>query len=593
MAPGSRGCTAKYILVATFTWLSGQKGGDDLEQEVQPAPADAEDLPARDEEELHQGEQPADEAVHPEDMGHGDDGLEEEEELEGELPQGEVHRLAVPMESKFQDVILKTISEIYLLLRTDGFVVKQLHSDRGGEFLGQSLHKWCRARDIVRTFTPGADPKVNGRAERAVMEVKNRIRAMIHGAGVSTSWWPIACRNLNERWRMQRIKRSDQFPPFMEEVLMKRRFWAAGGFDPTHEKVRYLCPSWADHGHWVLRPDGSKALTRSVIRNTTWPVSDEIWVGMADDLEPHEVGRRLRGKTTFRKMMNEEDPKPDEHHHVEKVIQEEMEALISDEHEVAQLALGGILRLCEFINQDAKEVDQVLQTKIISPVEVLKNKEEWKAAIQAEIDSLFDKKQALKVISSREAKQIMESQDVQAVPSKVVFTVKPDLEKVGGKKKCRIVACGNFAREEEDQDLFASGADSTSLRMALSLASRMRWEGANLDIRTAFLNAPMKHAGGLNHGEMELKKVLLRPAGILVKMGFFSPDEYWEVLRAVYGFRQSPKLWSDYRDDIMREMRVGDTRLVQMESEPAMWTIRHRTKEGIFGVVVTYMSMTY
>ena len=268
---------------------------------------------------------------------------------------------------------------------------------------------------------------------------------------------------------MQRIKRSDQFPPFMEEVLMTRRFWAAGGFDPTHEKVKYLCPSWADHGHWVLRPDGSKALTRSVIRNTTWPVSDEIWVGMADDLEPHEVGRRLRGKTTFRKMMNEEDPKPDEHHHVEKVIQEEMEALISDEHEVAQLALGGILRLCEFINQDEKEVDQVLQTKIISPVEVLKNKEEWKAAIQAEIDSLFDKKQALQVISSREAKQIMESQDVQAVPSKVVFTVKPDPEKVGGKKKCRIVACGNFAREEEDQDLFASGADSTSLRMELSI----------------------------------------------------------------------------------------------------------------------------
>ena len=169
-------------------------------------------------------------------------------------------------------------------------------------------------------------------------------------------------------------------------------------------------------------------------------------------------------------------------------------------------------------------------------------------------------------MSSMEARHIMETQDVQAVPSKVVFILKLDPEKVAGKKKCRIVACGNFAREE-NQDLFTSGADATSLRMALSMASQMGWWGANLDIRTAFLNASIKQ----------------------VRMGFFSPTEYWEVLKAVYGFRQSPKLWSDHRDMVMREMRVGDYHLMQMESEPAMWTIRRTGDEQIYGLVVTYV----
>ena len=191
-----------------------------------------------------------------------------------------------------------------------------------------------------------------------------------------------------------------------------------------------------------------------------------------------------------------------------------MENLISEDHDVALISLDGVLRLCEFVNNEGEDVEQVLQTRIVSPAEVLRHQEEWRGAIQAEIDSLFTTKEALKVVSSMEARHIMETQDVQAVPSKVVFTLKPDPERVAGKKKCRIVACGNFAREEENQDLFTSGADATSLRMALSLASQRGWWGANLDVRTAFLNAPMKQAVGPEGIETELKKVLLKPGRV-------------------------------------------------------------------------------
>ena len=68
------------------------------------------------------------------------------------------------------------------------------------------------------------------------------------------------------------------------------------------------------------------------------------------------------------------------------------------------------------------------------------------------------------------------------MPGKAVYTVKaPD-----GKKKCRLVVCGNFldprsgvvtntaeqqAKRGKDPDLYAGGADSIALRAALAMAS--------------------------------------------------------------------------------------------------------------------------
>ena len=48
---------------------------------------------------------------------------------------------------------------------------------------------------------------------------------------------------------------------------------------------------------------------------------------------------------------------------------------------------------------------------------------------------------------------------MEVVPSKLVIT-----RKAGGRRKIRIVACGNFIPKKEEEDLFASGSDA------------MRWE---------------------------------------------------------------------------------------------------------------------
>lgn len=163
------------------------------------------------------------------------------------------------------------------MLRSDGFNVTQIHSARGGEFLNnEKLEKWSRERGILQTYTSGADPMANGRAERSVQAVKMEVRKMLLGAGVGIGWWPVAVRHLNERWRRMRIEDETPIPPMMSEVIVRRRYWRTKDLEPLNEKVKYLAPSWVNHGHWILRPDNSRA----VITNTVEPVTDEVWIAV-------------------------------------------------------------------------------------------------------------------------------------------------------------------------------------------------------------------------------------------------------------------------------------------------------------------------
>ena len=62
-------------------------------------------------------------------------------------------------------------------------------------------------------------------------------------------------------------------------------------------------------------------------------------------------------------------------------------------------------------------------------------------------------------------------------------------------------------------------------------------------------------------------------------------DEWWEVVMALYGYRQSPRLWSDYRDSEVHQMRVdfagGWLRFDQMLSEPGLWKIVMESEETV------------
>jgi len=174
--------------------------------------------------------------------------------------------MAAPLATKRTEETLRTAIEFVLRLKADGYTVTQIHTDQGHEYYGQ-FRDWCDRRGILITRTPGDDPQGNGRAEVAIQGITRQIRATLHQAEKGWEWWPMAARHAAEVLRYARIDRKVDVPPFMEEVLVRKRHWRRGVLmEPSMEKVRYICPAWDHHGHWVLKEDGSKVVTRYVIR---------------------------------------------------------------------------------------------------------------------------------------------------------------------------------------------------------------------------------------------------------------------------------------------------------------------------------------
>ena len=534
-----------------------------------------------------------------------EEGLEKEpqgEELEKEKEDGppddfevKVFRMMIPMETKTGEEVLRCVADMVARLHLEGFQVQQIHSDHGGEFTSRALQKWTMNRGIARTFTGVSDPQSNGRVENSVQQVKSYLRRVLLQAGLPSSSWPLAARYLNEFMRYERLGMKKDFPPFWSEVLVKKRRWDTHQVEPKMEKVRYVSPSPWNYGHWVQKEDGSYVVSRFVITYTEAPVKEEAWIALENEgRNPMEVRRRIRGKTSFKKIeakkgemrrfrrgdVREEASDEEEEEEMRerqrpgnarimKVIEGEMTTIMGETDRVQlEVTLEVVAKLRRMVEENPEE--EVLQTRIVGTSEVIMKKEDWKSPIMDELRSLIEEKEALRPLRGKEKEEFFEKaaregRKIEVVPGKLVPTIKPGAG--GGKKKARIVACGNFTNRDAQEHLYASTGDAVVLRIMMKLASENTWEGVSLDVKTAFLNAPWEDLD-----------VLVRPPSLVVKMGLVESDTLWLPTKALYGFRKSPRLWGMHRDAILRSKRfeVGgrEFEMVQFTSEPNLWKVQ-------------------
>ncbi|CAE7459070.1 GIP, partial [Symbiodinium sp. CCMP2592] len=227
-----------------------------------------------------------------------------------------------------------------------------------------------------------------------------------------------------------------------------------------------------------------------------------------------------------------------------------------------------------------KNVEEILRnlcsplevTYTVDPREVHQNLELWRSAIEREVSSVAVAICKLLPGTPQRA-EWMRRPAAQKLPTKLVFTVKPGANpdpadaSTWFKRKARLVVCGNYA-SADGSDLYSETAPSESVRMGLVYSIRQKWMVGLIDVVAAFLRTPLNYEEGA-------PTIIVTPRRLLERLSMILEGELWGLIRALYGLRQAPALWSAYRDKRLEAMKFPmGMRLHRGRTVTAWWVLK-------------------
>ena len=232
-----------------------------------------------------------------------------------------------------------------------------------------------------------------------------------------------------------------------------------------------------------------------------------------------------------------------------------------------------------------EEEEEFLQTKTVPNEVVRAELPRWIPSIEAEYRSLTQESKAVRPLSEADFQLMVNDPNVQheLVPGRAIFTVKAHT----GRLKTRVVACGNFqtsaARSKEDK--FASGISAEATRMLLRLAGLKSYKVGVLDIKTAFLHAPVITPNQ--------ETVIVRVPSILRASGVCS-EKFWIVDKALYGLDVAPRSWALHRNGVLAaiselEPSKRPVRCFPMEEDANIWVVIDASTDSVLAYLALYV----
>ena len=220
---------------------------------------------------------------------------------------------------------------------------------------------------------------------------------------------------------------------------------------------------------------------------------------------------------------------------------------------------------------------EVLQTRTVPLEEIRRDLQGWAEAFRKEVDMLTAG--PVSRITKQEYQQLC-SQGIpmETLPTKMVATVKPP-----GRRKGRIVVCGNFANEKAS-DTSIGGVCAVALRGTIHAAALYDWSLGTVDVKGAFLQAPRRETGKIS---------VVQPPALLVQMGLAEHGEMWRVHQALalYGYVEYASDWGHFRDSeglMKMEWEENGVKFrLAPSGEPHLWKIKAEGKTQ--GVVLVYV----
>ena len=254
---------------------------------------------------------------------------------------------------------------------------------------------------------------------------------------------------------------------------------------------------------------------------------------------------------------------------------------------LAKVAADATTENVEDILRNLKEPLTVTHT--VALPEVKTHLPVWVPSISKEVGHLTGNG-TLVPIPLSDAKRLQDQGEITLVPAKTVHTVKPpdaaavpvvqdggdeerrtpDKEVIAEnsmyKRKTRLVICGNYIKG--DTEVFTSAASAESLRCGLAFAAQRKWSAAVTDINSAFTLTPMS--------ESSVRYAITVPK-VVVDAGCAPPNTAYLVERLLYGLKEAPRLWGNFRDRRIKKarIRVGERecKSAQMDTDPAVWRL--------------------
>ena len=171
-----------------------------------------------------------------------------------------------------------------------------------------------------------------------------------------------------------------------------------------------------------------------------------------------------------------------------------MQAVVCDSANGGERAesLRSAAQQVEHATQDLQHTyDEVLQTHVVPNAVVERDPSEWVGPMKEEYEGL---QRAVRPLSEATLEQWMrEGTPCEVIPAKVICSIKAPK----GRRKVRCVCCGNFARSDRwsRADTYSGGIDAVTLRTLLRFAGLRRLDLGIIDVKQAFLSAPLLSNG--------------------------------------------------------------------------------------------------
>jgi Reverse transcriptase (RNA-dependent DNA polymerase) len=177
-------------------------------------------------------------------------------------------------------------------------------------------------------------------------------------------------------------------------------------------------------------------------------------------------------------------------------------------------------------------------------------REHWIAAAQREINEIETRKTWTKATRD-------DSQGHDVLPTKWVFTYKPDADGYIQGYKARLVVRGDLQTTHISKaELYAHTAAMNHFRVLIAIAAHHGWRVHQLDAINAFLQSYL--------AEDEIFYVTPPPGA--PALGVPASGVVYRLRRALYGLRISPRLWHKTCTDRLRSLGFE-----QVKEEPCLW----------------------